>query len=244
MKKLILFIALSIITANATQACICLAASFCETAADNTDYLVVSGVVSAVNAQNTELDIINVHSGTESKATITIWDGEGDLCFFTTIADASFIGQVGDTVVLSLDKIESKINAWDVIGDYRYVYQACTTTELSVDKGIVIGLLTQDNYSTMPFDDFNNKWNPEGTSCDLLLTTRNSKKEEIRIASLNKAIQINGGKGQAVVYNMLGKEVARATLKGATIINLKGAGVYLVSLNSNGNRTTRKVYVE
>ena len=78
------------------------------------------------------------------------------------------------------------------------------------------------------------------------VTTDLSEKEQsqISVTALNKNITIVGAVGSVTIHNLLGHVVAQSNLKGTAVLTVDETGVYLVSVDVDGERTTHKVVCE
>ena len=104
---------------NFSFACSFATESFCSTTEIRADDLVVTGIISEVDDDGIDLEVIRVLRGVEDRTTIRIWDGTDFDCngFFSMAA--ADIGQLTDTVVIILPQIDSLENTWEILGDYR-----------------------------------------------------------------------------------------------------------------------------
>lgn len=130
---------------------------FCSNARDFPDQLIVAGVISGVDIDGIDLDVIRIIRGEESKTTIRIWDGTDFDCNGLHSMAADNIGVVNDTVILMLPKIDSIRNVWDVIGDYCtpdfYVHSKVLRVKNNIVRGFIQGVAgAPDEYIIWEFD--------------------------------------------------------------------------------------------
>jgi len=115
--------------------------SFCHSAQEFEDDLIVTGVVSAVDNDGIDLTVLRVIRGEETKTTIRIWDGTDFDCNGPHSMEAINIGLLNDTVVVMLPKVDSMENVWDEIGDYRTPNFWTRSKILKVQNKVVKGFI-------------------------------------------------------------------------------------------------------
>lgn len=126
--------------------------SFCRTAnVSKSNDLMVMATISQKDTLGIDIEIIQILRGQEDKSYLRIWDGTDFDCNGLHSMAASDLGNVSDTLILLLPKIDSIENSWDVIGDYRRPDPYSYTTSLKVNQGFVNGLI-----NGLPFSHFNN----------------------------------------------------------------------------------------
>lgn len=143
MKKLIL-LTISIIIQIEILGCSFNPETFCNTIKLFPENIIVHGVITAIDNDGLDLETIEIIKGTESKNKIRIWDATDFDCNGIHDMSANTIGNVGDTIVISLPQIAEIENEWDIIGDYRtpdpYIYYP----RLKIQDGIATGLILGD----------------------------------------------------------------------------------------------------
>jgi hypothetical protein len=76
--------------------------------------------------------------------------------------DASQIGNVGDTILIILSKIDSLENVWDILGDYRmpewFCYEYKLTYSNGTLNGIINGYYPYYYLGYYNYDEFVNSW--------------------------------------------------------------------------------------
>lgn len=132
--------------------CTIIPKTFCKSIQNNPDYLIVSGKIISIDSDGLDLEVIDVLRGQETKSTIRIWDGTDFDCNGPFPMSCLSIGNVNDSVVISLPRIEDKENTWDVIGDYRRPDPYFHTSELRIENGIVKGLIQGDAIAPPEFN--------------------------------------------------------------------------------------------
>ncbi|NQY11766.1 MAG: T9SS type A sorting domain-containing protein [Flavobacteriales bacterium] len=252
MKRLITTLLFILLTPLASIACSCDVYSFCHSMANHPDYNVFSAYVISHDPNSIKAVIIDVLSGTETRDTIIVWDQEGS-CMASEIKQASTIGSIGDTAVVSLGLIDGTNlhNAWDVVGDYRmeYFFFGCHTHRLSVTNGSVYGKINAAEFmpyelsmSLIKYSEFKESWlNLNGNCADLTVSSNIKQASNASIRSYNSTITIKG-KGLTTIYNLSGQRVHQSKLKGSTTIQLN-KGIYLVRVSHEGRTTAKKVYL-
>lgn len=118
--------------------------SFCES---YTHYdLSASFIVIDTFAYGASLKITHLLNGTENRDTINLWahGGPYDMCNDSVNENLGF--RIGDTIILALDKIDSSTASWQEEGDYVIPGFDCYTWGLSVNNGLVQGLVAGHEY--------------------------------------------------------------------------------------------------
>lgn len=143
MKKFILLLA--VLYSISAVACSCLPyLSFCETKSQFPHDITFYGKIISSNSMNIKMIKYDVVEGNEQRDTITIWnDTIIPTCDSMLARD---LGKVGDTLLILLNRIQSKKNSWDVIGDYTKPENFCTQAVLKVNNDTLRGLINQINF--------------------------------------------------------------------------------------------------
>ena len=90
----------------------------------------------------------------EDRENVTIWDDAPWECNGTFSMDAELFGAEGDTIIAMMPKIDSLINNWEVIGDYRSPHFWFFESFLTVRDGNFVGLFNNDyDLDTIPVND-------------------------------------------------------------------------------------------
>lgn len=116
--------------------------SFCQNASEFEDELIVAGVITSVDDDGIDLDIIKLVRGNETRTTIRIWDGTDFDCNGWHSMAATNIGALNDTVIVMLPQIDSLENIWDEIGDYRTPFFWTESKILRVQDNVVKGFIS------------------------------------------------------------------------------------------------------
>ncbi len=148
MKKLVFFICLVFFLGKSSFACSCLSQGFCQSYS-HFYQMAVSCVIVDVAEYETRLKIIQTFHGIENRDTITVWDIEppyDPMCNDTIFGSllAHHLGNIGDTIIVALNKIDSAKSSWQVVGDYAMpgFDGVCMTHKLSVKNGMVQGFVS------------------------------------------------------------------------------------------------------
>lgn len=137
---------------HTSEACSFFADSFCQTANSQVEATITLGVISGVDSDGINFEVLSVVRGVESRSDIRIWDGTDFDCNGPFSMAASDFGVVGDTLLIILPLIDEIENDWDVIGDYRRPDNYTSTSVLHVIDGVAYGLIQGDAISPPEFN--------------------------------------------------------------------------------------------
>lgn len=143
LRKLVLFV-LVMFASTKVLPCSIIPNTFCKSIQINAEHVIVTGKIISKDIDGLDLEVIDVLRGDESRKVIRIWDGEDFDCNGPWSMSAEYIGNVSDTVIISLPLIEEVISPWDVVGDYRRPNPYFHTPELRVKNGKAHGLIQGD----------------------------------------------------------------------------------------------------
>jgi hypothetical protein len=170
--KRMLIIVLFFFSFKILYSCSCAPYSFCETAAQRVNHVVLLGKIIDTVLHSVRIEVIEVLRGTENRDTIIVWDGTDSDCNGPIPMNASGMGNIGDTILAILPIIDSLENVWDIMGDYRRPFWFCFTTELLYQndslRGFISGLAIappQFNTFVFHYDNFKNHWLAYNFSC-------------------------------------------------------------------------------
>jgi hypothetical protein len=127
------------------QACSFAQDPFCWALTQFPERNVLTGVIVSEDTTGIDFAIIEVLRGEETRDTVRIWDGTDFDCNGTWSMAAADIGELMDTFILVLPRIDSLENEWDVMGDYRRQDWQFDVIELQVVQGIANGFITYDS---------------------------------------------------------------------------------------------------
>ena len=196
--------------------------SFCAGYSMAPDDLIVSGQIIAIDSDGITLKVLQVLRGEEEKDTIRVWDGTDFDCngFFSMAA--SDLGEMNDTLLVILPKIEMLENTWDVIGDYRRPEFMEYTSSLSVQNGTITGLIQglgiappSVQITSMDYTSFINTWTTTGDCSNISVSTEEIEKKPIEIRYNNPVkeyldISVVGGSNtgnRIKIYTGSGKQI-------------------------------------
>lgn len=148
MKPLIV-ISLLLMSLHNTYACSCdLFYSFCSSHTRHD--ISLSGVIVDTFPNGISMKVLQVLRGTHQSDTITVWDlgGPYDMCNDSAsgITRAASLGNIGDTIITALPRIDTLKNPWDIIGDFRVPGFICWEYKLTVHHNTVIGKISGGPY--------------------------------------------------------------------------------------------------
>lgn len=178
MKRILCSIILIAVFTQILISCSFIPESFCSTASQFSDHLIISGLVIEEDDDGIDVEVIEVIRGVETNNIIRIWDGSDFDCNgLFSMAAGTFVN-VNDQVILILPKIESIENDWDVIGDYRWPDVYTSTSMLEIEGTQVNGLISGDaiappglNLTTFPYAEFAESF-IENNNCTEITNTR------------------------------------------------------------------------
>jgi len=217
--RFLLTILIAIIFSYQAQACTIIPNSFCQSINTNEEFLIVSGVIASKDEDGLDLELIEIFRGTENNSQIRIWDGTDFDCNGPWDMSTNPIGAVGDTIIISLPKIEEIENTWDVIGDYRRPDPYNYTSELSIKNGTAEGFISGDaiappqyNTYSLPFETLRASLLEFEDCSNIILNTNELFKENLSISPnpVNSTLNIQSNSSllkEIVIYNELGIKV-------------------------------------
>lgn len=147
MKKLLL--TLFTLSQLSTIACSCAPfLSFCETKAQFPHDITLYGKIISSSQMNIKMLKMDLIEGVEHKDTIVIWnDTLMPTCDSMLARD---LGNVGDTLLILLNRIDSVKNSWDIVGDYYKPFTFCTQTALILRNDTLRGNINQTGAISFP----------------------------------------------------------------------------------------------
>lgn len=124
--------------------CSFVAIPFCKTIIDYQENVIVYGTIISKDVDGLDLQVIEVLRGDENRAQIRIWDGQDFDCNGPHDMSVNTIGQVNDTIIITIPRIDSLVNTWDVIGDYSTPFPYGENPTLHVKEGFTTGFITEN----------------------------------------------------------------------------------------------------
>jgi len=181
MKKYITILSIIFLHVQLGNACTFIPKSFCDTAMEFPDNLIVSGYITAVDTDGINFEILEILAGTETRTNIRIWDGTDFDCNGIFSMAASDFGVIDDTLILNLPLIVSIENTWDNIGDYRrpnnYEYSPVLHVSEGGANGFIKGYVWDYDLSIFEFDfDLFTQYWIEDSGCDNIVNTNEESK--------------------------------------------------------------------
>jgi hypothetical protein len=171
MKSLLAAVILSL-SCKMLMGCSCLVYSFCETASQRLNDVVLLGKIIDTFPHSVKVQVLDILRGSEHRDTITIWDGTDFDCNGIFPMNAAGMGNIGDTILTVLPLIDTMENVWDIIGDYRRPFWFCHVTELTYQNDSIRGFISgyssappELNIYVMHYDDFRQQWLASNNSC-------------------------------------------------------------------------------
>ncbi|WP_028981430.1 T9SS type A sorting domain-containing protein [Sporocytophaga myxococcoides] len=142
MKKFFtLVLILTVYNSGSLLACSWFTQSFCETI--NNKSFVAKGKIVSYQEKSIRVKLLQTLIGEESADTIIVWDEKDETCMDEVYSmSARNMGEIGDTIFFTVEKIAEKKNDWDQINDYRYLGHYISTTFLHVQNDTVNGFIS------------------------------------------------------------------------------------------------------
>ncbi len=187
MRTILLLLLILVLATPDLIGCSFAQTSFCQNASEFEDELIVAGIISAVDNDGIDLDVISLIRGNETKTTIRIWDGTDFDCNGLHSMAATNIGSLNDTVVVMLPLIDTMQNTWDVIGDYRtpdfWTQSKILRVQNNVVRGFISGVPLSPNDNAVwdfDYDAFIDSWLEE-MDCSLISSVDDNSESSINI---------------------------------------------------------------
>ncbi len=188
LKQICLHGLLLIFLLSESFACTFTPEPFCSTVMNTRpDDVIIAGVISGVDTLGINIEIVTILRGTENRTNVRIWDGTDFDCngFFSMAA--ADIGNVNDSIIIALPKIDSLENQWDVLGDYRRPEPYTLTTSLAIKNGFVEGFITGSHFGgiivdigSFKYTEFIQSFTNE-QSCDRIVNTSQTHLNKLKI---------------------------------------------------------------
>lgn len=206
---------------NFAFSCSFIPQSFCKTSEVFEESIIVSGVINSVDDDGINFEILQLLRGDETRSNIRIWDGTDFDCNGPFPMNAARLGNLNDTLILILPKIDSIENTWDIINDYRTPNFYLYAPGLKVEKNTVTGFISGDflappEFNLLSFDypAFINSWFEIGNCSKIVNTKETDTGIGIVVLSPNPANDFiklesneNLSRFNIKIFNQLGNEV-------------------------------------
>lgn len=234
--------------------------SFCNTYSDYD--LAASCVVIDTFPRGISLEVLAVFYGNENRDTVKVWDlgGPYDMCNDSlSNSTAKFLGNIGDTLILALPKIDTMKNTWDVIGDYHTPGFQCHTYKLIVLNDTVSGLVSGSEFcyfldnclTSYYYPDFLIAFPEKRLSCQTWLNASDINSDEsfnfYPNPTSNHVVLSTNLTGKLYIVNQLGQFMEQIPITNTqTIISINhlSAGVYTFIFEVKEKTITRKLIVQ
>ncbi len=254
MKTLIGFVCFLILINLNVFACSFQSVSFCRSAENQPDNLVVSGQIIGVDEDGIDFQVMKVFRGTESRAVIRIWDGTDFDCNGLISMAAADLGNINDSLVLILPVIDTLENDWEVMGDYRRPGIIRHTNSLRINNNTIFGLIEglgeappPSKLTQMPYNDFVNSWNATGDCSDIGLHVEDFEEKELNIVYNNPVYSVahltfstaNYSSKIVDIFSFTGKKITSIQVNENALridFSTYPTGVYLIRVIEEGNR--------
>lgn len=226
--------------------------SFCNTGASFPEANIIQGKIINYLDDGIELQVFDVLRGIEQQPIITIWNGSDFDCNGPHSMAASQLGNLNDTIVAILPKIESVVNEWDVIGDYRSSLFWFHTHHVIQHGDSLFGYFTE---SPTLFSMHLNEYDAFAEACSFtptgIQTTAAAVNFSLYPNPSKQTISIDAASGNhhsmaVKLYTIDGQlSLQKTLLPYEKTINIESlsAGMYLVEIAMNGILVRKKLVV-
>jgi hypothetical protein len=250
MKKILLSTFLA--AAIGAAACSGMPKSFCIVKASRSGNNVICGVITAKTSHSLQMNVIDVFSGTETRTTITIWDGTDYKCTSNISMKAGDLGSIGDTIIAILPLISGvPQNTWDVQGDYRRPVSLFEIAWLDVRSDTVWGYIGGSHSAPVmkyAYAGFKTYWQIHNSDC-VTLSVGELMAEGVRVIINYGGIAVSSLSGKPLMvklYAVDGRmiETTFPERKHEIICDQLSPGVYLLHVSDGNNAVlTKKVII-
>lgn len=248
--KTIFTLVLSLILSINLWACSFHPLPFCESV-DSNRTLIFGKIVDTIS-HGTRVAVIHVYRGIETRDTIIVWNAIEDCMGPYEVGLTSYTGQ--DSVFLVLPLIDSSVNAWDVVGDYKMDLQHGNQTVLGVYNSEVQGFIKGPYmYPQMGVNSYDLTafiaWLESGDDCNnlrYLSVNEVSPFSEVAVypnPTVDNLTIKNLPTGTNVELLNLSGQVLNTFETGTTQISTEhlAAGTYLLKINYQGESGFRRI---
>jgi hypothetical protein len=226
---------------NVALACTCSAFwSFCTSTANQQNYPVIAGQIISSDSTSISVLVIEKLRGTISD-TITIENYDINSCADSSMALATRLGNVGDTIIAMLHNGNN--------GSYFRSENSCGIGDLLITNGVCTDYIVNTtpnypspaDYTTFSYTKIINNWKANNGDCTSLVgLVKNSLESGITFSSnLDKSVNIFSlypANISVKVIDISGKLITEQTFRQQTTINISQftSGIYLFQLSENG----------
>lgn len=163
MKNYTLFLFLFFGLHNFSYSCSYIQNAFCVSNHTYPEDVLITGKIIKVDTNGITMQVIEVLRGSETRDTIRIWDIPDLDCNGIWPMAASTMGSLNDSIIATLPLIDSVVNPWDVVGDYKRPKNLTRTCELQYSRDSIYGFISgyiygpwQERDQSMEYNDFKN----------------------------------------------------------------------------------------
>lgn len=206
------------------------------------------------------LKVIHDFRGNESRDTVRVWDKGGpyDMCNELVSSVASNLGQVGDTIIVTLPIIDSVRNLWDVVGDYMTLGFSCDIYKLPVMNNTVTGLISgaycqylHNCIESYNYDQFLIDFPVKSQNCNSWIISGVEEVEKLPFnyypnPSVSEVVFYSADQGEVTISNQLGQVVDKVHLQGNVTYPTQSLspGVYYVRFNTKTRAVDRRLVIQ
>jgi hypothetical protein len=221
--------------------------SFCNTIhEDIPDNLIVRGYFSDQLSNGLVFTRIETLRGNEDRDEIKIWDNLPFDCNGEHLRLASYLGNIGEEVIISVTQIDTVYFEDETIGDYRVSeglwWQTHSLKVLgdSVNGYILTNPLQEVNIETIHFDEFIVKV-IDGAQC-ITTSTNNLRSDQFKIypTLVNENIFISYDRvledSTVEIYNTSGQKMISNNLSPVFNLGTLSKGMYIIVIQASENR--------
>lgn len=241
-----------VLLSSSTYACTFDIDAFCHTINNRTpENTILRGMFVETEDNGLIFQRLETLRGDEDREFIKIWDNSTFDCNGPFERKAINMGQIGVEKIMSFESIDSIIQSYDVIGDYRVPEGLWWETHtLLVEDNNVTGLIWYgdhwEGHSTVDYDLFKSKMIEEGTC--VITSTHESKVQNIEISPslTNGSIYLRYDiidNGEILhIFNNVGQEVMQKKLtQHIDLTGLKSGLYFIIITNKAGSSAPTKI---
>ncbi len=223
--------------------------------------MAASCIVADTFSHGISLKVLHYLSGNENRDTINVWDlgGPYNMCNDSVSnTRAVGLGNIGDTIIVALPRIDTIKNTWDTIGDYRVPGFTCNEHVLRVLNDTVRGLISggfcryvNNCLKSYNYDDFINEFAVKSLECNMWL---NIKEPEIHgllnyypNPATDKIVFTTTENGMLTIVNDLGQFIDVVSItNNQTQISTSNfrPGIYFLAFQTEKSIITRKLVIQ
>lgn len=230
--------------------CSFIARSFCETAQSFGGNVLHAKIIDTV-PHGIRLQVFNVVRGTESRDTVTVWDGTDIECNGPFPMNAYFMGSPGDTILAVMTLVDTLAQPWQVMGDYVRTNSFGYTPELKIQDDTLNGFISgyyaapqEFQLYKYPFSEWLTYWATHNNNCNMLMDIDDTYANAVVVYPnpANNHLHITGlHNGNVAHIFSAEKLVADVPVRDEEIdISQLTAGVYILRMEEKGIPVVRR----